>query len=1019
MQYTKNELKHLFLQQSCIDAWDEYERQIKSEKAIVWDYVILTASNEEQAGIYNEQIKYRLDNGSLPKRTIYKVLPDPDGKRVGSGGATFNVLAWLAGQEGGSSKKIFKNKRILVIHSGGDSKRIPQYSVCGKLFSPVPRELPNGSPSTLFDEFMISTAMIAGRIQEGMLVMSGDVLLLFNALQIDSQFHGAAAISMKEQVSIGKDHGVFLNDGNDMVKCFLHKQTEKHLQEVGAVNEHGNVDLDTGAVIIDSDMLMSLFSLISTDGSVDDNKFEKFVNDRARVSFYGDFLYPLASDATLESYLMETPEGEFCKELEECRREIWKVLKEYSLKLLCLSPAEFIHFGTTRELIELVTESVDDYKFLGWKKDVCTNYKISEDAHYAIDNSLIDAGVKISEGSYIENSIIQSGCVVGENSIISDIDLGDKKIPSDVVMHGVKLAYNKFVVRIYGVNDNPKLKGDKAGIFESNIADVFSKYGIVKEDIWEDTGNDYLWFAKLYPVAESMSDAVEMALIVYKMFKMTASLSEVESWKKSERCSLYSSFNNADGSAILPWQEKIRNRILVEKFMTAVHAGHEVNDAFKVFVNGINEKQYNMLLKRAESSDFSDKLRIYYALANGIDARFGDYKAFSSEQLFDNCFGTISDTIYEYVEKKVALINPCKIAEKEVDVKLPVRVNWGGGWTDTPPYCLENGGVVLNAAIKLKGEFPIRVSVRKLDKYEVELESQDIGVHSVFKDISELQDCYNPYDQFALHKAALISCGIIPLETIKTLEEILKEIGGGIYLSTQVVGIPKGSGLGTSSILAGACVKGIFEFLGRNIADSDLYDIVLCMEQIMSTGGGWQDQVGGLTNGIKFITTKPGIQQKICVEQVNISKENLLELNERFALIYTGQRRLARNLLRDVVGSYIGGRKASVNALEEMSRVAALMRFELEYGTIDRFARLLNEHWKLSVQLDAGSTNTCIEQIFISCEDLIDGRFISGAGGGGFLQVILKKGVSKQMLYERLRSIFQDSGVDVWDCELI
>ena len=279
MQYTKNELKHLFLQQSCIDAWDEYERQIKSEKAIVWDYVILTASNEEQAGIYNEQIKYRLNNGSLPKRTIYKVLPDPDGKRVGSGGATFNVLAWLAGQEGGSSKKNFKNKRILVIHSGGDSKRIPQYSVCGKLFSPVPRELPNGSPSTLFDEFMISTAMIAGRIQEGMLVMSGDVLLLFNALQIDSQFHGAAAISMKEQVSIGKDHGVFLNDGNDMVKCFLHKQTEKHLQEVGAVNEHGNVDLDTGAVIIDSDMLMSLFSLISTDGSVDDNKFEKFVND--------------------------------------------------------------------------------------------------------------------------------------------------------------------------------------------------------------------------------------------------------------------------------------------------------------------------------------------------------------------------------------------------------------------------------------------------------------------------------------------------------------------------------------------------------------------------------------------------------------------------------------------------------------------------------------------------------------------------------------------------------------------
>ena len=50
---------------------------------------------------------------------------------------------------------------------------------------------------------------------------------------------------------------------------------------------------------------------------------------------------------------------------------------------------------------------------------------------------------------------------------------------------------------------------------------------------------------------------------------------------------------------------------------------------------------------------------------------------------------------------------------------------------------------------------------------------------------------------------------------------------------------------------------------------------------------------------------------------------------------------------------------------------------------------------EVSKKLDAGSTNTCIDQIFTSCEDLIDGKFISGAGGGGFLQVILKKGVSK------------------------
>ncbi len=244
-------------------------------------------------------------------------------------------------------------------------------------------------------------------------------------------------------------------------------------------------------------------------------------------------------------------------------------------------------------------------------------------------------------------------------------------------------------------------------------------------------------------------------------------------------------------------------------------------------------------------------------------------------------------------------------------------------------------------------------------------------------------------------------------------------MGSGFYLSTCVKGVPKGSGLGTSSILAGACVKAFAEFLGENWDDSQIYDTVLNLEQIMSTGGGWQDQVGGLTPGIKFITSRPGIRQQLKVEKVEISEKTKQELQERFALIYTGQRRLARNLLRKVVGNYIGGRKESLEALDEMQKVAALMKFALEKEDIDEFASLLNQHWEISKKLDAGSTNTCIDQIFSVCEDMIDGKFISGAGGGGFLQVILKKGVTQEMLHQRLREVFQDSGVDVWSVEFV
>lgn len=172
----------LFLSQSYQDAWDDYARSLKKEGFARWDYIVLTASNEEQAEGFHAQIALRQKEKLLPSQTRFLILPDPDGKRVGSGGATLNVLRAIAEAEGTGD---FTGKKILVIHSGGDSKRVPQYSAMGKLFSPVPHELPDGRTSTLFDEFMAEMSGVAGRIREGMVLLSGDVLLLFNSLQID------------------------------------------------------------------------------------------------------------------------------------------------------------------------------------------------------------------------------------------------------------------------------------------------------------------------------------------------------------------------------------------------------------------------------------------------------------------------------------------------------------------------------------------------------------------------------------------------------------------------------------------------------------------------------------------------------------------------------------------------------------------------------------------------------------------------------------------------------------------
>ncbi|MBE5867386.1 MAG: bifunctional fucokinase/L-fucose-1-P-guanylyltransferase [Lachnospiraceae bacterium] len=991
-------MQHLFLQQSYLDCYESYEKNLHSGTVIGWDYVVLTASNEGQAKGYREQIAYRLEQNRLSDRTKYVVLPDPDGKRVGSGGATLNVLRYIAQEEKGQEDP-FAGKRILVIHSGGDSKRVPQYSACGKLFSPVPRCLPDGSPSTLFDEFIIGMAGVAGRLKEGMLVLSGDVLLLFNPLQIDFTFTGAAALSIKEPVAVGKNHGVFLSDGREYVGRFLHKQSEESLMRLGAVNDRGMVDLDTGAVAMDISLMHALYSLVCKDGTFSRERFETFVNEKARISFYGDFLYPLAGESGYEDYLQEAAEGEICPELLACRKEIWEALHSYQMRLISLSPAEFIHFGTTGELLRLMTREVEDYSFLGWSRSVLCNIARADLASY---NSMLEEDAQIGPFVYTENCHIHPGVKVGAGSIVSGLELGSEKgekieIPAGVVLHGLILQGGKYVVRIYPVDANPK--------------EACRKY--LAKEIAEMVGEDMpLWEAPLYPVCRDMGSAVTGALVSWRVMQGQADGEELTWWSQQDRISLRESYGREDSELYLKWVHDLEERIRVKCFADQLMKQIPWNQALAAFGDrGITENQKQLLEQLAQNGEFSLKMRIYYALMQYENMTGGCGETYGAL-----CFGAIREHVCKDMTVGLQTKGKYRICREEVHVELPLRVNWGGGWSDTPPHCIEQGAAVLNAAVKIKGIYPVQVTARRLDEYKIVMTSEDVGAYGEAYTTEEIQNCGNPYDPFALHKAALLACGLIPRKG-GCLEEILKELGGGIFLSTQVVGIPKGSGLGTSSILAGACVKALSQLVGEELPAKEIYSVVSGLEQLMSTGGGWQDQVGGLTGGIKFCTSGPGAKQEIKVEQVEVAPETMEELSRRFALIYTGQRRLARNLLREVVGNYIGSRPESLEVLFRIQRIAALMRFELEKGNIDQLAQLFNEHWCFSKKLDEGSSNTCIEQIFRACEDLIDGRFIAGAGGGGFLQVILKKHVSKEQLQQRLSEVFQDSGVAVWECE--
>lgn len=989
-------LTALFLSQSYQDAWDDYSRSISMNTFPRWDYVILTASDENQADGYRRQIAARVQY--LPADTHFAVLPDEGNVRVGSGGATLSVLKYIYEQElkkdAGHRKNdhIFDGLRVMVIHSGGDSKRVPMYSAVGKLFSPVPHRLPDGRSSTLFDECMIMMASMPSRIREGMLVLSGDVLLLFNPLQVDFSGWGAAAVSFKEHVDIGRHHGVFLSAKNGNVKKFLHKQSESALRRAGAVNENDCVDIDTGAIIFSTDMMQALYSLIDTP-----EKYTRYVNDRVRLSLYGDFLYPLAENSTLEQYYREKPEGAFSPELEMARTAVWDALRPYRMKLLRLAPAKFIHFGTTREVLQLMSDGVDHYLELGWDHKVNS----SMDGDIAGYNSVLADRVTIGSNCYLESSYVHGNTQVGNGVVLSCLDLHDEVIPDDVVLHGLKQKNGKFVCRIYGVGDNPK----ESCLFGIELNTICRNADISADELWD--GDEHtLWMARLYPECDDMDAAIRAAVNLYAWIHGAG---DIQTWCGAERMSLCAGFRAADAVAIIAWNRRMQELVQMNDIANAIVDGRPAASLGRLGTLTKIQKQW--IFDRLRRTESADKIRLYYYLGSVLDGQEGS-------QYMAKSFQTVSDQILQASIRFLQYNETCKISKKKHTVRLPLRVNWGGGWSDTPPICCDLGGTVLNAAIKLNGELPVEVTLIRIPEKKIVFDSRDMDVHGEFETIEPLQETGNPYDAFALQKACLLVCGIIPYGG-GNLSEILERLGGGFEMHSEVTNVPKGSGLGTSSILAAACVRAVFEFVHIRYTDQELYTRVLMIEQIMSTGGGWQDQIGGVTAGVKFISSRPGWLQQPQVQQVELQPDTLSELNERFCLIYTGQRRLARNLLRDVVGRYIGNEPDSLFALNEIQRVAALMKFELERGDIDAFAQLLERHWTLSQKVDAGSSNTLIAQIFRTIDDLIDARMVCGAGGGGFLQVILKKGVSKSTVHDRLKEVFQDTPVDIWECEII
>lgn len=973
----------LFLKESYNETLENYNLILNKTKKFGWDWIIITASNNKQAQSYQTQIDYRKEQGLIPDVRI-DIIPDENEKRIGSGGATLNVLSFLKNND-----KDWYKKRILLIHSGGDSKRIPQYSSCGKLFSHVPRSLIDNKPSTLFDEFMVTLSLVPERLKEGILVASGDVLLLFNSLQLDVHNEDAIAISMKAPADIGKNHGVFLTNEKCEMCEFLHKHTEKSLKNKGAVDNQNMVNIDTGLIWLNSNISRDLLSLITTDGKIDEKKKKKYINDINRLSFYGDILYPLSVNGDLKEYLTLKSEGINDNNLKECRKNIWNILNKYNLKVIKTSPSKFIHVGTTNELRMLNTNASKQYSFLNWNNNILTNNKLN---NISSINSLIGENVSIGNGTFIEDSVVRNANI-GSNCVLTGVNFTGT-LPNNTVLQILPLKINntqKFIARVYGILDNPK---ESDNYLNTNFKSFLKNNHITKKELWvcDDTS---LWNANLFEVCENENQALDSYNRLLRMVNNVATSTDIEIWKKSDRLSLATSYLCADMDEVTKRQEEVDIKTRTENIINEFSNGTNVEECTRY----ISEKNVEKIVKNLDSMRNSENYKLD-SLLSFITAKYSMF--------FPNESNVYEESCYDKINKSLSIIKKnFKINEPNDGVieKLPVRINFGGGWSDTPPYCIEKGGTVLNAAIYLNNKLPIQVEIKKYKKGCYKFYSKDLDAKIEYSNIEDIKKLNEVGDPFILAKAALICLKVINSPYLEKY---------GVEITTNV-DVPKGSGLGTSSILAGAIVKALDNFYGIGLNMNQIFDLVLEIEQMISTGGGWQDQIGGLIPGIKLIETNKGVIQEYKISDIAF-KDNILELEKRMVLIYTGQRRIAKNLLRKIMNKYIQNNKETIDVLNEIQKIAITMKFELEKGNIDSFSEQLTKHFELVKRMDSGITNVCIDHIISSCNDFVTGLTIAGAGGGGFLFAILKKGVTKEQLENKLLSVYRDNGVKVYDC---
>jgi galactokinase/mevalonate kinase-like predicted kinase len=245
---------------------------------------------------------------------------------------------------------------------------------------------------------------------------------------------------------------------------------------------------------------------------------------------------------------------------------------------------------------------------------------------------------------------------------------------------------------------------------------------------------------------------------------------------------------------------------------------------------------------------------------------------------------------------------------------------------------------------------------------------------------------------FSIPKAALALAGFLPgfsAEGYPSLREQLQHFGSGIEL-TLLSAIPAGSGLGTSSILASTVLGAISDFCSLAWDKTEIGHRTLVLEQLLTTGGGWQDQFGGVLGGVKLLETQRGFNQNLLVRWLPDAVFTQPEYQQCHLLYYTGITRTAKKILGEIVRRMFLNHHGEIAQLRTMKAHAYDMYEAIQRQDFCETGRLIRKTWQQNQQIDSGTNPETVSRITSLIDDLCLGYKLPGAGGGGYLYMVAK-----------------------------